>query len=201
MDGRGAATRRIAFFRRMVNFSNLCSRMHLAACRTHAFRSDARPVKRDRPAASQQRYGGEDPEVERAAESRPRGALSAAGDASGGLGTSDCARPSPALAGFGMRARPQLLFRRRLSHRECSYIKPRAGITPEGWPSGLRRSLGKRVYGKPYRGFESHSLRQYCYQVSDIAELVATVNFCPCRCRRLSARQTFESTDIPTSVE
>jgi hypothetical protein len=31
--------------------------------------------------------------------------------------------------------------------------------SPEGWPSGLRRSLGKRVYGKPYRGFESHSLR------------------------------------------
>jgi hypothetical protein len=31
---------------------------------------------------------------------------------------------------------------------------------PEGWPSGLRRTLGKRVYGKPYRGFESHSLRQ-----------------------------------------
>ena len=30
----------------------------------------------------------------------------------------------------------------------------------EGWPSGLRRTLGKRVYGKPYRGFESHSLRQ-----------------------------------------
>jgi hypothetical protein len=30
---------------------------------------------------------------------------------------------------------------------------------PEGWPSGLRRTLGKRVYGKPYRGFESHSLR------------------------------------------
>src|ERR671935_1426479 len=29
----------------------------------------------------------------------------------------------------------------------------------EGWPSGLRRTLGKRVYGKPYRGFESHSLR------------------------------------------
>src|SRR5262249_13283200 len=28
-----------------------------------------------------------------------------------------------------------------------------------GWPSGLRRTLGKRVYGKPYRGFESHSLR------------------------------------------
>jgi hypothetical protein len=32
---------------------------------------------------------------------------------------------------------------------------------PERWPSGLRRTLGKRVCGKPYRGFESHSLRQF----------------------------------------
>ena len=30
----------------------------------------------------------------------------------------------------------------------------------EGWPSGLRRTLGKRVYVRAYRGFESHSLRQ-----------------------------------------
>jgi hypothetical protein len=37
---------------------------------------------------------------------------------------------------------------------------PALRSTPEGWPSGLRRTLGKRVYGKPYRGFESHSLRQ-----------------------------------------
>ena len=29
----------------------------------------------------------------------------------------------------------------------------------ERWPSGLRRTLGKRVYGQPYRGFESLSLR------------------------------------------
>ena len=29
----------------------------------------------------------------------------------------------------------------------------------ERWPSGLRRTLGKRVYCKRYRGFESHSLR------------------------------------------
>jgi hypothetical protein len=29
----------------------------------------------------------------------------------------------------------------------------------ERWPSGLRRTLGKRVCGKLYRGFESHSLR------------------------------------------
>ena len=31
---------------------------------------------------------------------------------------------------------------------------------PERWPSGLRRTLGKRVYVNAYRGFESHSLRQ-----------------------------------------
>ena len=36
-----------------------------------------------------------------------------------------------------------------------------ASIPPaEGWPSGLRRTLGKRVCVKAYRGFESHSLRQ-----------------------------------------
>ena len=34
------------------------------------------------------------------------------------------------------------------------------GAQKERWPSGLRRTLGKRVCGKPYRGFESHSLRQ-----------------------------------------
>src|SRR5229473_3960180 len=42
---------------------------------------------------------------------------------------------------------------------------------PERWPSGLRRTLGKRVCGKPYRGFESHSLRQ---QVIDITERIGT---------------------------
>jgi hypothetical protein len=37
---------------------------------------------------------------------------------------------------------------------------------PERWPSGLRRTLGKRVYFNEYRGFESHSLRQaYLYLV------------------------------------
>jgi hypothetical protein len=34
-------------------------------------------------------------------------------------------------------------------------------VPPERWPSGLRRTLGKRVYVKAYRGFESHSLRQF----------------------------------------
>ena len=41
---------------------------------------------------------------------------------------------------------------------------------PEGWPSGLRRTLGKRVYGIPYRGFESHSLRQ-----SDLGKLFSAL--------------------------
>ena len=31
---------------------------------------------------------------------------------------------------------------------------------PEGWPSGRRRTPGKCVCGKPYRGFESRPLRQ-----------------------------------------
>jgi hypothetical protein len=47
---------------------------------------------------------------------------------------------------------------------------------PERWPSGLRRTLGKRVCGKLYRGFESHSLRQ---QVIDIAEIILTSSICP----------------------
>jgi hypothetical protein len=41
----------------------------------------------------------------------------------------------------------------------------------EGWPSGLRRTLGKRVYGKPYRGFESHSLRQAWSQRPELSWL------------------------------
>src|SRR5258706_16171642 len=36
---------------------------------------------------------------------------------------------------------------------------------PERWPSGLRRTLGKRVCGKPYRGFESHSLRHMYFNL------------------------------------
>src|SRR6266852_1151773 len=46
---------------------------------------------------------------------------------------------------------------------------------PERWPSGLRRTLGKRVCGKLYRGFESHSLRQ---QVIDIAERNVLSSIC-----------------------
>ncbi len=35
----------------------------------------------------------------------------------------------------------------------------KTGLAAERWPSGLRRTPGTRVYGKPYRGFESLSLR------------------------------------------
>src|SRR5262245_65971310 len=48
----------------------------------------------------------------------------------------------------------------RVSHLSVQGYIARAATVLEGWPSGLRRTLGKRVYGKPYRGFESHSLRQ-----------------------------------------
>ena len=34
-------------------------------------------------------------------------------------------------------------------------------VTMERWQSGRSRILGKDVYGKPYRGFESPSLRKY----------------------------------------
>ena len=52
---------------------------------------------------------------------------------------------------FGGRARPPL------QNQSCPFKRG----PPERWPSGLRRTLGKRVCGKPYRGFESHSLRHY----------------------------------------
>src|SRR5215467_2650218 len=48
----------------------------------------------------------------------------------------------------------------RVSHSNVQGYIARVATVAEGWPSGLRRTLGKRVYGKPYRGFESHSLRQ-----------------------------------------
>ena len=52
---------------------------------------------------------------------------------------------------------------------------PASGIQ-ERWPSGLRRTLGKRVYVKAYRGFESHSLRQ-----------IRAETLHPCRCQREAA--------------
>ena len=47
----------------------------------------------------------------------------------------------------------------------------RPGLIAEGWPSGLRRTLGKRVYGKPYRGFESHSLRQLSLYINKLDKI------------------------------
>ena len=54
------------------------------------------------------------------------------------------------------------LFDLKKSAREAMTLPRRRGLrtgATEGWPSGLRRTLGKRVYVKAYRGFESHSLR------------------------------------------
>ena len=42
----------------------------------------------------------------------------------------------------------------------------------EGWPSGLRRTLGKRVEGNTSPGFESPSLRHVLY--SFYKQLVTT---------------------------
>ena len=55
---------------------------------------------------------------------------------------------------------------------------------PEGWPSGLRRTLGKRVYGKPYRGFESHSLRQNVHLLADAHEAQAKLDISPSAAER-----------------
>ena len=66
------------------------------------------------------------------------GAAFAAGFALSARATAACAR---ALA--GAIASRSLLW--------CSAL--------EGWPSGRRRTPGKCVYGKPYRGFESRPLR------------------------------------------
>src|ERR1043165_188115 len=64
---------------------------------------------------------------------------------------------------FGGRAR------RPLQNQSCPFKR---GL-PERWPSGLRRTLGKRVCGKPYRGFESHSLRhdEYSRVISNTSGL------------------------------
>ena len=44
--------------------------------------------------------------------------------------------------------------------RSLYYKKLRIVYPLERWPSGLRRTPGKGVYGELYRGFESLSLRQ-----------------------------------------
>ncbi len=67
--------------------------------------------------------------------------------------TSACMRWRP---GWGWRC-----ARRRADRRRWTRPAPDCyTYLTEGWPSGLRRTLGKRVYVQAYRGFESHSLRQ-----------------------------------------
>ena len=61
--------------------------------------------------------------------------------------------------------------RRPLQNHSCPFKRG----PPERWPSGLRRTLGKRVCGKPYRGFESHSLRHAA--ISKIADLLKLKGF------------------------
>jgi uncharacterized protein (TIGR03435 family) len=53
-------------------------------------------------------------------------------------------------------------------------VNSRRQTTPvERWPSGLRRTLGKRVYFNEYRGFESHSLRHNLVLAKGKPRLVA----------------------------
>ncbi len=46
----------------------------------------------------------------------------------------------------------------------------------ERWPSGLRRTLGKRVKRQLFHGFESHSLRQKL-TIFYAANLMFFINF------------------------
>ena len=55
--------------------------------------------------------------------------------------------------------RPAGILRR--NQQPCSHSSQ-----AERWPSGLRRTLGKRVYFNEYRGFESHSLRHCTEQLA-----------------------------------
>src|SRR5580692_10177257 len=53
--------------------------------------------------------------------------------------------------------------------RGPNYVRFKMTDRPaERWPSGLRRTLGKRVYFNEYRGFESHSLRHRLYIVKPL---------------------------------
>ncbi len=52
-----------------------------------------------------------------------------------------------------------------MARRCCARPPPVLLSAPlEGWPSGRRRTPGKCVYGRPYRGFESLSLRHNYYK-------------------------------------
>ena len=51
--------------------------------------------------------------------------------------------------------------------RRYNMLNSNSHTTPqERWPSGLRRTLGKRVYSKGYPGFESLSLRHTLFQAA-----------------------------------
>ena len=58
-----------------------------------------------------------------------------------------------------------LIKRRRLDNLRAyrifiSHTRKREGYA-DRWPSGLRRTLGKRVRGQTLRGFESRSVRHF----------------------------------------
>src|SRR3954468_11056979 len=81
---------------------------------------------------------------------------------------------------------------RPLQNQSCPFKRR----PPERWPSGLRRTLGKRVCGKPYRGFESHSLRQLgqslnfsaggCWQLSPVLAAISHLSSGPLIGREVS---------------
>ena len=67
----------------------------------------------------------------------------------------------------GDRATEDFLLFSRIIPIQASYVKFNKTDHPrERWPSGLRRTLGKRVYFNEYRGFESHSLRHKMFIIN-----------------------------------
>src|SRR5262249_10172904 len=85
---------------------------------------------------------------------------------------------APAKSRFVAR---QSRMRTRRSRKGLKKVAPAfMTLARERWPSGLRRTLGKRVYGKPYRGFESHSLRQRFHVRDSINKRISiALNFGP----------------------
>ena len=120
--------------------------------------SDPAAAVQDRGAGGDRRPGDRARDDRRAVEGRDREVLrrrhhaqaQAAGEAEGGQEADAPVRQggNPAV-GLPGRAEDGRLRRGAASFRR-----------QEGWPSGLRRTLGKRVCVKAYRGFKSHSLRR-----------------------------------------
>src|SRR5215475_13985580 len=81
-----------------------------------------------------------------------------------------------------------------VSCKNC-HAAPREG-DPQRWPSGLRRTLGKRVCGKLYRGFESHSLRHSHDFVRQSTPHVSTVSHQGTSGHYVSRHTTPKSVDI-----